>query len=76
VSTSATVSDSVNSVTVTWSWLPTLAELTGTLQLSPASMYLGQYVTATVTIANVGYATAGPAPASRPPLRLHWYWAR
>jgi hypothetical protein len=59
VSTSARVSDSVNSVTVTWRWLPTLPNLTGTLHLSPDSMYLGQYVTGTLTIGNVGYAAAG-----------------
>jgi hypothetical protein len=59
VSISATVRDTVNTVTVAWHWLPTLAELTGTLDLTPSSMYLGQYVTATLTIANAGYAPAG-----------------
>ena len=59
VRTSATASDSVNSVTVAWRWLPTLPELTGSLVLSPTSINLGQEVTATLTVENVGYAPAG-----------------
>ena len=71
MSTSAKIAGPANTVTVTWQW--GLPELVTAVSLSPSTIELGQYVSGTLTVTNVGNGTAGgfitdtPLPSKRVP---------
>ncbi len=76
ISIAATVTGPTNSVTVTLTWAASLPTLQTSVNLSPTTIELGQWIIGTLTVTNAGFGTAGsfltyvPLPSTYDPDQL------